>query len=363
MQRHGWKPEEILAGLAAVLPRNVFLYVAKMPNLRGSGRLRPAGRHAAQPGGRQGAGRLHRAALRGQGRAGRRSSCTSTAARPGRSARRSRPSASAAAATGRVHRPRRGQEITYTSNRSDDTRCHFCKNECVRTFIDVSSARTADEPRASKIEILPGVKRLIVATVREGARRGRRAMRDIKKGVDQNRELYPNLVALAAREVFARRGPGRRRPADRARSPRASAGATRRPRSATRCASASRGCSTSTRCPFFTGYLEASASRRRTSCSRTSRAWRCTGRGHARRDRSVLPVQGRHGARPQPAVQAPHQAAARLHLLPDDRRAALALSRTQGEHACPTVSVTPRGREGGLHQGRRPVRRDGRDAT
>ena len=33
VQRHGWKPEEILAGLATVLPRNVFLYVAKAPNL------------------------------------------------------------------------------------------------------------------------------------------------------------------------------------------------------------------------------------------------------------------------------------------------------------------------------------------
>jgi len=31
--RMGWRPEEILAGLAAVLPKNVWLYVAKMPNL------------------------------------------------------------------------------------------------------------------------------------------------------------------------------------------------------------------------------------------------------------------------------------------------------------------------------------------
>ena len=31
VQRHGWKPEEILAGLASVLPKNVFLYVAKSP--------------------------------------------------------------------------------------------------------------------------------------------------------------------------------------------------------------------------------------------------------------------------------------------------------------------------------------------
>ncbi len=32
-QRLGWTREELLAGLAAVLPRNVFLYVARVPNL------------------------------------------------------------------------------------------------------------------------------------------------------------------------------------------------------------------------------------------------------------------------------------------------------------------------------------------
>jgi predicted CoA-substrate-specific enzyme activase len=32
-QGQGWKPNEILAGLAAVLPKNVWLYIAKIPNL------------------------------------------------------------------------------------------------------------------------------------------------------------------------------------------------------------------------------------------------------------------------------------------------------------------------------------------
>ena len=32
-QRQGWRAEEILAALAAVLPKNVFLYVAGVPNL------------------------------------------------------------------------------------------------------------------------------------------------------------------------------------------------------------------------------------------------------------------------------------------------------------------------------------------
>ncbi len=36
-QRQGWRAEEILAGLAAVLPKNVFLYVASVPSLAALG--------------------------------------------------------------------------------------------------------------------------------------------------------------------------------------------------------------------------------------------------------------------------------------------------------------------------------------
>ena len=36
-QRQGWKPEEIMAGLAAVLPKNIWLYVAQIPNLASLG--------------------------------------------------------------------------------------------------------------------------------------------------------------------------------------------------------------------------------------------------------------------------------------------------------------------------------------
>src|ERR1044071_6154205 len=32
-QRQGWSPEEIMAGLAAVLPKNIWLYVSQIPNL------------------------------------------------------------------------------------------------------------------------------------------------------------------------------------------------------------------------------------------------------------------------------------------------------------------------------------------
>src|SRR6516225_8519145 len=37
-QRQGWKPEEIMAGLANVLPKNIWLYVSQIPNLASLGK-------------------------------------------------------------------------------------------------------------------------------------------------------------------------------------------------------------------------------------------------------------------------------------------------------------------------------------
>ena len=34
-------------------------------------------------------------------------------------------------------------QIHYRTTHSEDTRCHFCKNQCVRTFIDVHTGGAA----------------------------------------------------------------------------------------------------------------------------------------------------------------------------------------------------------------------------
>src|SRR5207302_9681071 len=36
-QRQGWKPEEIMAGLCNVLPKNIWLYVSQIPNISAIG--------------------------------------------------------------------------------------------------------------------------------------------------------------------------------------------------------------------------------------------------------------------------------------------------------------------------------------
>ncbi|MFQ5791644.1 MAG: CoA activase, partial [Acidobacteriota bacterium] len=55
------------------------------------------------------------------------------------------------------------EAIEYTTTRDENTRCYFCKNKCLRTFIDVKTARPpsteeaflykmgAEEPRAARI--------------------------------------------------------------------------------------------------------------------------------------------------------------------------------------------------------------------
>src|SRR5260370_3386379 len=60
-QRQGWRAEEILAGLAAVLPKKVFLYVASIPNLPALGTrfVLQGGTQNNIAGGEEGRGFIH----------------------------------------------------------------------------------------------------------------------------------------------------------------------------------------------------------------------------------------------------------------------------------------------------------------
>src|ERR1700756_4269812 len=137
-QRQGWRAEEILAGLAAVLPKNVFLYVASIPNLAALGT-----RFVLQ-GGTQNNMAVVKAevdfihnSFRAAGKKPEiivHEFCGESGA------------IGAAAESLRLWR--NGQETTfigleavanirYRTTRNEDTRCYFCKNNCLRTFIDV----------------------------------------------------------------------------------------------------------------------------------------------------------------------------------------------------------------------------------
>ena len=211
VQRHGWAPDEILAGLAAVLPKNVFLYVAKAPNLSRFG-----WRFVLQGGTQRNLAAVKaqvdfiRDNFKGQprqpdivlhehcGEAG--------AIGAGLEAIRLWKQGHQTTFIGLDA----AERITFETKCDDDTRCHFCKNECVRTFIDVSVSGTAagGEARRVAADVHEAARRrFIVAGCEKGAAEDIGHMRDIKAAEDAVKKRTPNLVALASREVWKLRHP------------------------------------------------------------------------------------------------------------------------------------------------------------
>jgi predicted CoA-substrate-specific enzyme activase len=205
-QRQGWKPEEIMAGLCNVLPKNVWLYVSQIPNLAAIGRRFLL----------QGGTQYNLAAVKAQvdfiesrfkgkdvqpevivhehcGEAG---------------------AIGAALEAGRLYDQGRKttfigleavQRIQYKTTRNEATRCYFCKNKCLRTFIDVKTnilSDTAYRPKNSKVPLEEGSQRVIIATCEKGTVEDISEMRVIKGSLDQVKKANPNFVEIAARQVF-----------------------------------------------------------------------------------------------------------------------------------------------------------------
>jgi predicted CoA-substrate-specific enzyme activase len=214
-QRQGWRAEEILAGLAAVLPKNVFLYVASIPNLAALG-----SRFVLQ-GGTQNNLAVVKAEvdfIRSSFRANGRQPEIIVHEHCGESG-----AIGAAVEALRLWRNGRRtsfigldavRNISYRTTRNEATRCYFCKNNCLRTFIDVTTAQAeAPEPspsfvpiaRVSKVPLKANEQRLIIATCEKGTVEDMEDMKHIKAGLDAAKKNYPNFVDLAAHEVFRSR--------------------------------------------------------------------------------------------------------------------------------------------------------------
>jgi activator of 2-hydroxyglutaryl-CoA dehydratase/predicted nucleotide-binding protein (sugar kinase/HSP70/actin superfamily) len=213
-QRQGWAPEEILAGLAAVLPKNIFLYVASIPNLAKLGT-----RFVLQGGTQHNLAAVKaevdfiRSNFRGQdvepeiivhehcGESG--------AIGAAVEARR---------LYGNGHRTKfigldAVRRITYRTTRNEATRCNFCKNNCLRTFIDIKMGLSAApaEPKPQPIKFVSKVakaddeQRLIIATCEKGGVEDVNDMRGIKAGLDAVKKANPNFVEIAAKDVWKQR--------------------------------------------------------------------------------------------------------------------------------------------------------------
>ncbi len=209
-QRQGWRAEEILAGLAAVLPKNVFLYVANIPNLAALG-----ARFILQ-GGTQNNLAVVKAEvdfIRASFRAAEREPEILVHPHCGESG-------AIGAALEALRLWRNGRQTTfigldavrhieYRTTRGEQTRCHFCKNACLRTFIDIKTAAAPPPAATSVLPLAAGEQRLIIASCEKGTVEDVGEMRQIKASVDAVRQANPNLPGEAAREVFRSRKPPR----------------------------------------------------------------------------------------------------------------------------------------------------------
>ena len=205
-QRQGWKPEEIMAGLCNVLPKNIWLYVSQIPNLSAIGRKFVL----------QGGTQHNMAAVKSQvdfiesrfkgkdvkaevivhqhcGEAGA-IGCAFEAVRLWENGMKTEFIGLEGVAS-----------ITYTTTRDEATRCYFCKNKCLRTFIDVTTATPNPNykpPVKTKVPLADGAQRLIIATCEKGTVENVEEMRVIKGNIDAIKKENPNLVEIAAKSAF-----------------------------------------------------------------------------------------------------------------------------------------------------------------
>ena len=210
-QRQGWRAEEILAGLAAVLPKNVFLYVASIPNLAALG-----SRFVLQ-GGTQNNMAVVKAEvdfIHNSFRAAGKQPEIIVHEHCGESG-------AIGAAVESLRLWRNGlqtsfvgldavRRIQYRSTRNEDTRCNFCKNNCLRTFIDIKTTNdTSFVPlkKVTKVPLMENEQRLIIATCEKGTVEDVNEMKEIKAGIESLRDAHPNFVDIASKEVFRPRSP------------------------------------------------------------------------------------------------------------------------------------------------------------
>ena len=192
-QRQGWRPNEILAGLAAVLPKNIWLYVCQMPNLARLGRTFIL----------QGGTQHNLAAVKAQADFIR-SKFEGSGVEPEVVVH---PHCGESGAIGcalevlRLYEERPYettfigldalQAIHYSTRRDETTRCSFCTNKCMRTFIEVGSAG-ADSPK----------RQIIIANCEKGAVENVADAREIAARERAVQSANPNLAAICARDVF-----------------------------------------------------------------------------------------------------------------------------------------------------------------
>jgi predicted CoA-substrate-specific enzyme activase len=186
-QKEGFAKEELLAGLAQVLPKNVWQYVVQIP------RMAELGRKFVLQGGTQ----HNLAALKAQ--------VDYIKARVPNAEVYVHPHTGEAGAIGAAMETRRVVQrrgrstfigidnainLEYTTKNDESTRCHFCPNDCARTFIDT---KTPDG----------GTSRYIAGfSCEKGTVESEEAMLELSKQRKKLMKEFPNLVDYESKQVY-----------------------------------------------------------------------------------------------------------------------------------------------------------------
>jgi len=198
-QRKGWQAEEILAGLCAVLPLNVWIYAGGLANLKQVGRkfILQGGTHR------------NLAVVKAQ--------VDFLRSRVPGAEVVVHPYPGEAGALGAAlvgldwwkagHTTRfRGfsvlENLNYRSTTSAQTRCSWCESHCQRTFIDVELAGAPGRPW-SKVPLPAGWERVIVNnSCPKGLIEDAHEVKAVKDEIERIKNAHPNIGQLARHKAF-----------------------------------------------------------------------------------------------------------------------------------------------------------------
>ena len=180
-QQQGWHREEILAAMARVLPKNIWLYVVQEPNLKKLGKTFVL----------QGGTQKNLAAVKAQ--------YDYIKARVPDANIFVHPHTGESGAIGAAMESMGKsssfigfealESLTFSSTRNESTRCLFCVNKCMRTFIDLDSGKEQS-------------KRYIIAPCEKGSVEAKEDMLSVKRRMDEIKLKNPDLPLLGARDAF-----------------------------------------------------------------------------------------------------------------------------------------------------------------
>ena len=187
-QKEGYTKEELFAGIAKVLPKNVWQYVVQAPNLA------MLGRHFVLQGGTQ----YNQAALKAQVdyiRSQVPDAIVNVHPHPGEAGAIGAALEALHTVNACGHATFVGLEealkMTYTSRTDEETRCRFCSINCSRTFIDTQT------PSGNSARYIAGF------SCEDGTVESVDALRSLRESRKSLQESVPNLVRKEAEKLFA----------------------------------------------------------------------------------------------------------------------------------------------------------------